>query len=358
MGVGTSTVSSATNLAEGSEGGAPLPEKEDGLLLEFEFGTGEEGSEQSKEVDWETLPKLEEQPREPSRDESEPVKSSKPIEAGEKISEASLEEHWSKENPFGKPAVETRKPVSLVKDYVTPDHLRKPKGHYPKPPMDFRKDTPIHYPFVVQKNLLTRVLQKDKPRESPAPFMPGTITDEILPNEDRRASFLPNKAGQAQDSRNPFIVDTSESPFRPGKPTFFHQPGEDPMERISPPPRVLAVQPKDWDEMTGEEQAEFYFERRQDYLDYLEDSFSIRMESKMLEECKEEFDNYERCLGVKDMWIGWTKWSSLRGVMRQMYTCIPQLEEMTKCSERVDNERAEVVLREEDQTNIKKYFPK
>jgi len=108
--------------------------------------------------------------------------------------------------------------------------------------------------------------------------------------------------------------------------------------------------------MSAEEQQEYYFDKKEEFIEYLDETFDIRLEQQLYEVCNHEVQTYERCMGIAEVRKGLTKYSKLRGTMKTMFTCTHKYHDMINCIGKQDNVQNNFNLQEQDKRILKNLF--
>ena len=114
----------------------------------------------------------------------------------------------------------------------------------------------------------------------------------------------------------------------------------------------------EWSELSNFEKKEYYFDKKREFSEYLDETFSLRLELSHEADCNSEHESYQRCLKIKNQWWNGYRYSTGRGMLAQIFFCPEQFKIYNKCLERVDTANSEYKLREEDEKTINKLFPR
>lgn len=190
----------------------------------------------------------------------------------------------------------------------------------------------------------------------PAPFQDGDKQHKGTSIEYDAAPLKEiNIPDEIKSSSNPYS-ETSDAKemYSPPPPSFFKE-GK---KEFRPPPPEHTPNPskRRWESMDREEQQDYYFEKKEAFIDYMDDTFEVRLEQSLFEICEKFVDDYERCTGVATIRKAFTKWSRLRGNMRIMMQCSHQYQRMYNCLGESDNEKNASNLRAQDKRITKNLF--
>ena len=114
----------------------------------------------------------------------------------------------------------------------------------------------------------------------------------------------------------------------------------------------------EWSELSLSEKKDLYYDKKQEYIEYLDDTFTLRLELKNEESCNKPYSDYQRCLGVKNVLWGGMKYSTARAGFYQTWICIKPFHHYFECLGIVDTPQQRDALKKEDQERIQKLFPK
>jgi len=223
---------------------------------------------------------------------------------------------------------------------------------YPEPPI-FNKNPRTPDELYHKKTQVEALLQAKRMSEPDGPFLPQPRGPKVIleTKPEGKPIFNPMGLGESKEI-NPFETREGD-PFLPPEPSFFSTKGSVPL-----PANINAPERREWKDMDPEEKRDFYYERKEDFIEYLEESFPVRMEQMCRAACKPEIADLERCYKIKNLAMGYAKWSTARGGLLQIYACTPFVVDISRCYAKVDNMETDMILRRKDEETLLKYFPK
>eukprot|EP01083_Nonionella_stella_P101866 289252_1 len=226
--------------------------------------------------------------------------------------------------------------------------------HWPEPP-SFDKNAPICYkpfePSYLMKRLRGTKVSSDV---MPAPFK---SRQGGHPDIDLLAQNI-QKQNTSFSSHNPFVLDIHSNPFAPSTPTFFQNKTDEPNEQPLPNPCIVPKPKPKWETLSLNEQKERYYDAKQEFEEYMADTFPLRLDFVIENECEESFRTYERCLDLKKMRWGGYRYSSARAGLAQIYLCAQFHHAYTKCLDSVNRSAQDRQLRDDDQKTLLRLFSK
>ena len=107
-----------------------------------------------------------------------------------------------------------------------------------------------------------------------------------------------------------------------------------------------------------EEQKERYFDAKEEFKEYMQDTFPLRLNFVIEEECDDAFLVYEKCLEIKEQHWGFFRYSQIRAGLGQIYFCMEKQAAYSKCLDAVNREQQEQKLRDNDQKTFTRLFPR
>lgn len=233
---------------------------------------------------------------------------------------------------------------------------------WPKPP-NFNTEIPLELNQYMQPEEFTarKIFAAEKRPPVPAPFMDGDY--------EHRGSAVEHHASPIKEiyvsdefkpEKNPFrgTADAKEV-YHPPSPSFFESSNSD---EAPPLPAVNLLSNSNnrhmrWGFMNQEEKKEYYFEKKEEFEDWLNDTFHVRLEESLYDHCEKEVSDYERCMGVATLRKGLTRYSRIRGTMRTMLQCSHVYQYMINCVGEADNNHSELILKQKDKRVTKNLFP-
>mmetsp|Transcript_7610 Transcript_7610/g.11814 ORF Transcript_7610/g.11814 Transcript_7610/m.11814 type:complete len:241 (-) Transcript_7610:116-838(-) len=227
--------------------------------------------------------------------------------------------------------------------------------NWPQPP-SFDRNAPIQYPRKFEPTyLMKRFRGKSVSHDSiSAPFLTSRGN---APDFDMLAQTTQNKKNNySQD--NPFLLDVGANPFSPAAPSFFDK-NKDNVEQnsIPRPCNVPKAQPP-WETLSLDEQKEIYYDSKEEFVEYMHDTFPLRLDFIIDEKCNEQWEAYERCLRIKEMPMGGFRWSTARAGLGSIYYCAEKQHDYTKCLDSVSRAEQERELRTGDEKTLSRLFPR
>ena len=88
------------------------------------------------------------------------------------------------------------------------------------------------------------------------------------------------------------------------------------------------------------------------------DTFPMRLDFVIENECEESFRMYQRCLDLKEMRWGGYRYSTARAGLAQIYLCHQHHHTYSKCLDSVNREAQEMKLRDDDRKTFQRLFPR
>ena len=107
-----------------------------------------------------------------------------------------------------------------------------------------------------------------------------------------------------------------------------------------------------------EEQKERYLDAKAEFVEYMQDTFPLRLDFIIENECEESFRMYQRCLDLKESQWGGYRYSMARAGLAQIYQCHPHHHTYSKCLDSVDHAAQELKLQKDDQESLPRLFPR
>jgi len=226
----------------------------------------------------------------------------------------------------------------------------------PRPP-EFNVNAPI----VMNKymnpgpNSLNMWAAAERHAPVPAPFQDGDAQHRGTSIECNARPLAEMSLPQVAET-NPYSqTSDAKEMYAPPPPSFFQEGQREyraPLPASTPNPTR-----RRWDEMSRSEQIDYYFEKKESFIDYLDETFEVRFEQQLYDICNKWVDDYERCTGVGTLRKGFAKWSRIRGNMRIMMQCSHQYQRMYNCLGEQDNGENQANLRSQDKRITKNMFP-
>eukprot|EP01084_Bolivina_argentea_P146796 256945_1 len=226
---------------------------------------------------------------------------------------------------------------------------------WPQPP-SFDKNAPIQYPHKFEPTYLMKRLRGKKvtPEDVPAPLkvrQGGTPDIDILTQNVQ-------KQNKEYSNNNPFLLDATANPFSPPSPTFFADPNDNSDEKKVPRPCIVPKPKQKWNSLSLEEQKTIYYDTKEEFMEYMNDTFPLRLDFVIEEKCEDTFKAYERCLDLKKSRWGGYRWSSARAGLAQMYLCPQYHHAYSKCLDSVNRREQEAKLKDNDFQTLNRLFPR
>ena len=107
-----------------------------------------------------------------------------------------------------------------------------------------------------------------------------------------------------------------------------------------------------------EDQKERYYDAKEEFEEYMADTFPLRLDFVIEEECDDSFRAYQRCLDLKETQWGGYRYSTARAGLAQIYLCHNVHHAYSKCLDSVDRKQQEDKLRSDDKRTLFRLFPK
>ena len=114
----------------------------------------------------------------------------------------------------------------------------------------------------------------------------------------------------------------------------------------------------EWETLSSDEQKERYFDSKEEFEEYMADTFPMRLDFVIENECEESFRMYQRCLDLKEMRWGGYRYSTARAGLAQIYLCHQHHHTYSKCLDSVNREAQEMKLRDDDRKTFQRLFPR
>ena len=107
-----------------------------------------------------------------------------------------------------------------------------------------------------------------------------------------------------------------------------------------------------------QEQKQCYYDAKEEFMEYMQDTFPLRLDFIIEEECEDTFRAYQRCLDLKESQWGGYRYSTARAGLAQIYLCHPSHHSYSKCLDSVNREQHKRKLKSEDEQTLMRLFPK
>lgn len=231
---------------------------------------------------------------------------------------------------------------------------------WPEPP-SFDVNAPIQYPMRMEPSFLMKRFRGQKISSLPAPFIQQRTDEKNKTSLDLEmiAREMDKNSHEISDG-NPFKLDLRSDPFAPPKASFFSssKSNSTTTENIPRPCLVPKRKKRSWNSLSIEEQKELYSAKKIEFIEYLQETFALRLELQNESSCMESFNAYERCLGIKNILLSGTRYSTARQGLTQIYACHRFFRDYNKCIQDSDTRESENKLIDEDRSTIQRLFSK
>ena len=114
----------------------------------------------------------------------------------------------------------------------------------------------------------------------------------------------------------------------------------------------------EWESLSLEEQKERYYDAKEEFIEYMRDTFPLRLDFVVEEQCDDAFKAYQRCLDLKESQWGGYRYSTARAGLAQIYLCPPAHRAYSRCLDSVNREQQKRKLQIDDEQTLMRLFPK